>query len=700
MRYCNFLKTALVILIFISNAIYAGNPPVITASSNPNPYCPRTYTKIVNTATLSDPENVVYEIYIQISTGYINGQDQLKLNNPSQHPTIGIYPFDPTTGKLRLSGIGTSTTLADFEAAIEDVEFYNSSASPSGIRKFSISIGNANYLPSTQHYYEFIPNTAITWADAKVAAESKNYYGLQGYLATVTSMEEVQITGEQATGSGWIGGSDEAVDDVWRWMTGPEKGTVFWNGKANGSSPNFSYWNTNEPNDYASSGEKYAHITARGVGIKGSWNDMTNTGDNSGATVNGVVAAYQAKGYAIEYGGMPGDPPLQISASTSLTIPKITGTTPNSRCGSGEIELKASVSNGTINWYSSTTSSTSLGAGESYSPSITETTTFYVEAGCAPRTPIVATVNTIPDAPIVETPESICSSESVTLEASAIGIINWYSTPTGGTSIATGNNFPTPPLSQDTSYYAEANNNGCISTNRTPVTITVYKLPDVTDETVVLCKSSSVTLDAEVSGMSYLWSSGGGTNQTFTVSATGEYTVTVTSPEPEKCSSTKKITVIEHNVPEIDRIDVNETTVVIYLKQEEDYFEFSVDGINYQSSNVFFNVQSGLQTAYVREINQCSWDNKTFIVLIIPQFFTPNNDTYNDLWEVKGLINYPEAQLSIFDRYGKFLTELNASKLSWDGTLNKKPLPADDYWYVLKIEENKPEMRGHFSLKR
>ena len=87
-------------------------------------------------------------------------------------------------------------------------------------------------------------------------------------------------------------------------------------------------------------------------------------------------------------------------------------------------------------------------------------------------------------------------------------------------------------------------------------------------------------------------------------------------------------------------------------------------------------------------------------MLIIPQFFTPNNDTYNDLWEVKGLINYPEAQLSIFDRYGKFITQLNASKLSWDGTLNKKTLPADDYWYVLKIEENKPEMRGHFSLKR
>ncbi|MDI1307043.1 MAG: T9SS type B sorting domain-containing protein [bacterium] len=216
---------------------------------------------------------------------------------------------------------------------------------------------------------------------------------------------------------------------------------------------------------------------------------------------------------------------------------------------------------------------------------------------------------------------------------------------------------------------------------------------------MTLCKSSTITLDASLSGMSYLWSTGE-TTQTISISTPGTYSVIITSPAPENCSSTKKITVVEHATPEIDRIDVNETTVVIYLKQEQVYFEYSVDGINYQSSNVFFNVSSGLQTAYVREINYCSYDTQNFIVLIVPKFFTPNNDTYNDLWEVEGLINYPEAEVTIFDRYGKLITQLNTSKLTWDGTLNKNPLPASDYWYVLKIDNTKPEMRGHFSLKR
>lgn len=157
---------------------------------------------------------------------------------------------------------------------------------------------------------------------------------------------------------------------------------------------------------------------------------------------------------------------------------------------------------------------------------------------------------------------------------------------------------------------------------------------------------------------------------------------------------------IEHDIPEINYVNVNETTVVIYLKNPQNYFEYSIDGINYQSSNVFFNVPSGLQTAYVREMSFCSSANRNFIILITPKFFTPNNDTYNDVWEVKGLINYPGAELSIFDRYGKLITRLNAAKLTWDGTCNRNPLPASDYWYVLKIDASSLEKRGHFSLKR
>ena len=392
---------------------------------------------------------------------------------------------------------------------------------------------------------------------------------------------------------------------------------------------------------------------------------------------------------------------IQISASTTMTMSQITVNTPAPVCGSETFSLQATTTTGTIDWYDVSAGGMSLGTVDNYTtPLINTTTTYYVDYGCPNRIPIIATVNKIPIITSPITPVTRCGSGTVTLQASSdIGNVNWYSTATGGLVLAPGTSFTTPNLTANSTYYAEANNNSCVSINRTPVSITVYKLPDVTAETVVLCKSSTVTLDAKVTGMDYLWSTDEST-KTITVSTSGIYFVDVTSPAPENCTSRKEITVVEHKIPEIDRVVVNETTVVIYLKEEEVYFEYSVDGINYQSSNVFFNVPSGLQTAYVREINFCSNDSKIFIVLIAPQFFTPNGDTYNDFWEIKGLINYPQAQVSIFNRYGKLISVLNTIKTTWDGMFNKYPLPADDYWYVLKIDETTPEKRGQFSLKR
>lgn len=407
---------------------------------------------------------------------------------------------------------------------------------------------------------------------------------------------------------------------------------------------------------------------------------------------------------------MPGDPVINVSAVTVLTISEIYSPTPNSICGSGTINLSATTNVGSLNWLDASGNSlTSAPTNFFTTPTITNTSTtlstikiYYVDNGYC-RIPITTTVLAIPT---ITAPNPLVyrcgTGNGVLLANPSIGTVNWFSASTGGSSIATATTFTTPTLSQGTTitYFAEANNNGCVSTNRTPVTITSYKLPDISDETVILCKLGNATLDAKIAGMNYLWSNSGGTNQTFTVSNPGIYTVQVTSPSPENCSKTKTIHVEEQDIPEIDRIDVNETTVEIYLKKAETYFKYSVDGINYQSSNIFLNVPGGLQTAYVREVNSCSKDKADFVVLIAPKFFTPNNDSHNDFWGIEGLVYCPDAELTIFDRYGKFILQLNASKLTWDGMLDKIPVPADDYWYVLKIDQTKLEKRGHFSLKR
>lgn len=672
----------------------ANAAPVLTAAGNQT-YCPLTSVNIVTAISITDLDDTSTDaIYIQISSGYIKGEDQLFLNNAPTHTTIQSN-WNANEGKLTLnSPTGIPVTYTDFENAIKDVQFSNSSAVPSGVRNFSISIGQANYLPRNGHYYEYVPSIGITWTDARAAADLKTYYGLKGYLATITAADEAQLAGKQAPGAGWIGGTDAETEGTWKWVTGPEAGTIFWNGTSNGSTPNFAFWNSNEPNQLGE--EDYAHITAPGIGIPGSWNDLTVTGSSSGD--------YQPKGYIVEYGGTAGDPILKLSASTTLTIAAISSTTPASRCDAGTVTLQATATAGTINWYDAPTAGNLKGSGASFTtPNITATTIFYTEtaaAGCTTsRTAVEAKIINTPTITSTNTPATNCGPGLFTLKAtSSEGTINWYSQ-NGGTIMGTGLSFTTPSISTNTTYYAEAVNNGCINTTKSPVDLIVYPLPPVSDQTREKCVSQTITLDAGVPNMTYLWSTGA-TSQTIAIIDKGIYTVAVTSLAPEKCTSNKTIEVIENNAPKIKNVAVDETTVTIELVKNENYFEFSIDGINYQSSNVFTNAPSGLQTAYAREVNLCSIDQKPFIVIIVPKFFTPNNDGYNDVWEVKGILNYPLGEVTIFDRYGKLITQLNSFNQSWDGTFNKKLLPASDYWYVLKLEKDSPELKGHFSLKR
>ncbi len=128
-------------------------------------------------------------------------------------------------------------------------------------------------------------------------------------------------------------------------------------------------------------------------------------------------------------------------------------------------------------------------------------------------------------------------------------------------------------------------------------------------------------------------------------------------------------------------------------------YEYSIDGIAFQSSSTFSNLSAGKYVAYVRDIENCTIDSSQFLVLDYPKFFTPNGDGFNDTWYIKNLDLYPKANLSIFDRYGKLLREVSGINASWDGIHNGQLLPASDYWFRLVLDQDNI-IKGHFSLKR
>jgi gliding motility-associated-like protein len=103
----------------------------------------------------------------------------------------------------------------------------------------------------------------------------------------------------------------------------------------------------------------------------------------------------------------------------------------------------------------------------------------------------------------------------------------------------------------------------------------------------------------------------------------------------------------------------------------------------------------------VRDKNGCGIRSKEFGVLGIPEYFTPNQDGYNDFWQLEGLFKRSdfEAIIYVFDRYGKLLTTFSPRSKGWDGYYNGKPMPSNDYWYRVELADGKV-FKGNFTLKR
>jgi len=179
-------------------------PPTLTATGIQD-HCagPGNSIYIATAVSITDPDDTsTSAIYVQISSGYVNGEDLLTLDNLGTHSANGITSsWDAVQGELTLTGPALYT---DFEAAILDVLYSSSSSTANGSRQFSITVGEANFLPSTGHYYEFVANTGITWTAAKAAAAARTYFGLTGYLATLITQVEADFSGSQALGVGWM----------------------------------------------------------------------------------------------------------------------------------------------------------------------------------------------------------------------------------------------------------------------------------------------------------------------------------------------------------------------------------------------------------------------------------------------------------------------------------------------------------------
>lgn len=125
----------------------------------------------------------------------------------------------------------------------------------------------------------------------------------------------------------------------------------------------------------------------------------------------------------------------------------------------------------------------------------------------------------------------------------------------------------------------------------------------------------------------------------------------------------------------------------------------------YQDEPIFENIASGIYRVFVNDKNNCGEVNIDVSVIGYPKFFTPNNDGYNDYWNVIGVNEqfYANSLIYIFDRFGKIVAKVDPKTEGWNGFYNGESLPATDYWFSVELNDslgNTQIRKGHFSLIR
>lgn len=250
------------------------------------------------------------------------------------------------------------------------------------------------------------------------------------------------------------------------------------------------------------------------------------------------------------------------------------------------------------------------------------------------------------------------------------------------------------------------------------ITVRIDRLPNikVEDQThVCLNDPDYVTIDAGLleglpSEFSYIWWKDDlallRNTYALQVKEPGLYRVAVVNAFG--CRKYRTVTVLPSNAAGIDGVTVADiatddhtVTVTLSATSVGDY-EFALDNGVFQPENVFENVSGGLHTVYVRDRNGCGMIERLITVLDVPKFFTPNADGAHDRWKVEASAQALNSatMLEIFTRDGKLLMTADPRNSGgWDGTYNGRPMPADDYWYIVHFNDGRIA-RGHFALKR
>jgi gliding motility-associated-like protein len=302
--------------------------------------------------------------------------------------------------------------------------------------------------------------------------------------------------------------------------------------------------------------------------------------------------------------------------------------------------------------------------------------------------------------------------------------VNYYASP-NGVDLITGFELTTSGIHTIYVYATAFDNTNCF--DETSFTVTIHPLLELEFSDAIICIDSEtgdtlqpVLLESNLNSNTYIidWYFSGnlvGSGPNYTAETAGTYTLVttlinpVTPPQPSDCNYesteievvTSSAAIATYTVTE----DFEDNAVItVNLTGGLGQYQYQLDEGPFQDSNVFTNVISGDHSITIIDtFGSCNTLLLEVTVIKYPKFFTPNGDGENEIWNIRDLSDQPNATIKIFDRFGKFITQITPASRGWDGTYNGRNLYSSDYWFVItykgRNDEDK-EFKAHFSLKR
>ena len=260
--------------------------------------------------------------------------------------------------------------------------------------------------------------------------------------------------------------------------------------------------------------------------------------------------------------------------------------------------------------------------------------------------------------------------------------------------------------------YVVVDNNGCETTGSHLLNEPDVLIAEINTYQDVLCygnNSGSATVDISGGTPNYAieWSDGQETNVASDL-IIGTYDVKVV--DVHGCSDVSSVELVQPEALNVEveasrptTVDANDGSIRIDVTGG--VMDYSINWVD-QDLNPYYGTSiedlgRGTYHLNLTDDNQCQLDSTIVLEYLyenrikIPKAFTPNNDSYNDYWDIERIEFVQKLKIVIYDRWGKAVYLFSGTGneyrgTPWTGADGSTNLPIGSYYYAVELDDEKP----------